>query len=58
VKANVFVEGVLGFSMHSLRDTVFIVALLSCYFPTDAQRKPRALMYPKGGICKVRTESL
>jgi hypothetical protein len=58
VRVNVFVKVVLGYRMPCLRDTVFILALLSSYFPTDAQRKPRYLMYPKGGICKVRTESL
>jgi hypothetical protein len=58
VKANSFIERALGFSMHCLRDTVFIMALLSSYFPTDAQRKPRTLMYPKAAICKVGTEYL
>jgi hypothetical protein len=58
VKKNLFIERALGFSMHCLRDTVFIMALLSSYFPTDAQRKPRALVFPNGGICKVRTEYL
>jgi hypothetical protein len=58
VKVNLFVECALGFSMPCLRDTVFIMALLYSCFPTDAQRKHRVLVFPRGGICKVRTEYL
>lgn len=42
--------------MPCLRDAVFMAATLSCWLLADADRRPRALVYPKGGVCKVWTE--